>query len=71
VDSDRNAKALRMQELNVSDGFLVSSYEKDGKFVLLFASPASTDPITDPETIALVMAPETLNALADYLQDND
>ena len=60
-----------MQKINVPGGFIVSSYEEEGSFVLLFAPEASPSPATDPTTIALTMTPETLNNLADYLQDPD
>jgi hypothetical protein len=59
-----------VQELKVPPGFVVSSGERDGKFVLSFASAISPNPATDPKAIALTMTPETLNALTDYLQDH-
>jgi hypothetical protein len=60
-----------MQEIIVPPDFVISSYEKAGRFVLLFASPASPNPATDQETIAITMTPQTLNALADYFQESD
>ena len=42
-----------MQEIDVHAGFTVSSYEKDGRFVLVFASADKANPATDPRSISL------------------
>ena len=60
-----------MQEINVPAGFTVSSYEKEGRFVLVFGSPDNPNAAPDPRSISLAMTPETLNNLADYLQEAD
>lgn len=60
-----------MQEIKVPAGFTVSSYEKDGRFVLVFAGSANPNPTTDHRSIAVTMAPETLTNLADYFQETE
>ena len=60
-----------MQEIDVPPGFTISSYERDGRFILLFAPATSHNPGANPETIAIAMSPETLNALADYFEERE
>ena len=60
-----------MQQIDVPPGVTISSYEKGGRFVLLFAAAASHNPAADPRAIAVTLTAETLNALADYLDESE
>lgn len=58
-----------MQEIDVPAGFSVSSYEKGGRFVVLFAAAVNPNPTSDLRSIAVTMTPDTLNDLTDYLRE--
>ncbi len=54
---EHNAEGFEMQEIDVPAGFTVSSYEKDGRFALLFAAAANANPTSDPRAIDSVSGP--------------